>query len=88
MNNTGKKVICKLTGEDGNAFAILGRVIGAMKRAKWNEEEIEEYRKQAKNGDYDHLLQVTLEYVDEPDDSDTEDEFDGIEDYEEENEIV
>ncbi len=32
------KVNCKLAGEDGNAFFIMGRFQAAAKRAKWPEE--------------------------------------------------
>lgn len=66
MNGTGKKVIVKLIGEDGNAFSIIGRVMHAMKRANWSKDEIDEYKRQATSGDYDNLLAVTYEYVDEP----------------------
>ena len=53
----------ELIGKDGNAFAVLGIVVGAMRRGGVAKEEIEEYRKQAMAGDYDHLLRVTMEYV-------------------------
>ena len=52
----------KLVGEDGNAFAIIGRVKKALQRAG-HAELAEEYQKDATSGDYDHLLQVTMEYV-------------------------
>lgn len=54
----------KLLGEDGNAFAILGRVLQAMKRAKVDRSVIDQYREEATSGDYDHLLQTTMRYVD------------------------
>jgi hypothetical protein len=53
-----------LDGEDGNAFAILGRVTKAMRRAGLTAEQIAEYRDAATSGDYDHLLQVTMQWVD------------------------
>ena len=61
----GARVPVKLVGEDGNAFAILGRVSQALKRAGMPE-KAREYVARATAGDYDHLLQVTLEYVVEP----------------------
>ena len=61
----GAKVVVKLVGEDGNAFAILGRVSKALRRADMPE-KAEEYLARATEGDYDHLLAVTLEYVTEP----------------------
>lgn len=61
----GMKVVVKLVGEDGNAFAILGPVRRALKRAGM-QPKAEEYLARATAGDYDHLLAVTLEYVVEP----------------------
>lgn len=52
-----------LTGHDGNAFAILARVSNAMRNAGVPREEISEYRKQATSGDYNNLLQVTMQWV-------------------------
>lgn len=53
----------KLLGHDGNAFAILGKVSKALERAGVSREEIEEYKLEATSGDYDNLLQVTMEWV-------------------------
>ncbi len=55
-------VTVKLVGENGNAFAIMGRVRKALKRAGYHE-AVDEYTKDATAGDYDNLLQVTMEYV-------------------------
>jgi hypothetical protein len=52
----------KIIGEDGNAFIIIAAATKAMRRAGWTQEEIQEYRDKAMNGDYDNLLQVTMEY--------------------------
>jgi hypothetical protein len=54
----------QLVGEDGNAYSILGRVRAAMKRAGCTPEQIDEYTNDAMSGDYDHLLQITLQTVD------------------------
>jgi hypothetical protein len=53
-----------LVGEDGNAMAILGRVVKAMKRAGCTPMEISEYHTEATSGNYDHLLDVTMRWVD------------------------
>jgi hypothetical protein len=53
----------QLTGEDGNAFAILGAVSQALKRAG-HREAADEFYKEATSGDYDHLLQTAMRYVD------------------------
>lgn len=60
MKQTGIEV--KLIGEDGNAFLILGKVSRELRKAGF-EKEAEEYLKEAKSGDYDNLLRVTMEYV-------------------------
>ena len=52
-----------LSDEDGNAFAILGRVRKAMRRAGLSEAEIETFTGEANSGDYDHLLQVVMRWV-------------------------
>lgn len=57
------KTTVTLVGEDGNAFAIMGRVSKALKDAGNDESVIESYIEQATAGDYDHLLQVTLAFV-------------------------
>jgi hypothetical protein len=54
----------QLTGEDGNAFAILGRTAAALRHAGVPQEEIDAYFAQATSGDYDHLLQTTMTWVD------------------------
>lgn len=56
-----------LVGEDGNAFAIMGRVQKALQRAGNSKEVVDSYISQAQSGDYDHLLAVTLAYVNEGD---------------------
>lgn len=56
-----KKV--KLVGEDGNAFAILGRVMAAMKSAGLSKEVQNEYYTEATAGDYGHLLRTTMAWV-------------------------
>jgi hypothetical protein len=54
----------QLSGEDGNAFAILGRTAGALRAAGVSQEEIDAYFAEATSGDYDHLLQTTMAWVD------------------------
>ena len=61
MNSKPK---CKLAGEDGNAFAIMGRVKAALTKAG-QKDKIKEYMERAMSGNYDNLLAVSLEYVDE-----------------------
>ncbi len=61
MPKTNVKV--QLIGESGNAFAIMGRVIKALRQAG-HEDLIEQYQKEAQSGSFDNLLRVTMEYVD------------------------
>lgn len=66
-------VIVPLVGEDGNAFAIMGRVSKALKRAG-EHEAAEEYTNAAFEAEsYDALLRLTLEYVSEDEEMDDED---------------
>ncbi len=53
-----------LTGEDGNAFAIIGRVRTALRHAEYEPKLIEQFTRDAMSGNYDHLIQTVLEYVD------------------------
>ena len=56
--------ICvQLSGQDGNAFAILGRTAGALRQAGLVQAEIDDYFAEATSGDYDHLLQTTMAWV-------------------------
>jgi len=57
------KPTVRLIGEDGNAFAIMAKVIKALRDNNLSD-KIDRYKKRALSGDYDNLLQVTSEYVD------------------------
>lgn len=65
---------CRLVGEDGNAFAIMGRVTRALKDAGYTKEKIDEYIKDATSGDYSHLLAVSMKWVDDDSGDDEDDE--------------
>jgi hypothetical protein len=54
----------KLVGEDGNAFAIMGRAQRAARKAGVPQEEIDKYLKEATSGSYDHLLVTTMDWFD------------------------
>ena len=62
-NETKQKPTVKLIGEDGNAFAILGRVKRALVQAGMRE-EAEAFLKEATAADYSHLLATVQKYVD------------------------
>ena len=56
-------VIVRLIEEDGNAFAILGRVSKALRRGGVSESIVEAFREEATAGDYDHLLRTVNRWV-------------------------
>jgi hypothetical protein len=53
----------RLTGTDGNAFAILGKVRGALRYCGVEQAEIEAFMQEATAGDYDHLLRTCMAWV-------------------------
>jgi hypothetical protein len=57
------EVKVKLVGQDGNAFAIMGRVMSELKKAGVPKAEIDEYFKESTSGDYNHLLQTAMRWV-------------------------
>tara|TARA_R100001530_G_scaffold49309_1_gene36884 strand:- start:1 stop:204 length:204 start_codon:yes stop_codon:yes gene_type:complete len=64
MDSTVKYDIdVQLTGEDGNAFAILGAVVKGLKKAGASPVEIDEFQQEAMSGDYNHLLRVCMRWV-------------------------
>jgi len=52
-----------LVGRDGNAYAILGAVSEALKRAGVPKSERDAFFAEATAGDYDHLLQTAMRWV-------------------------
>lgn len=59
-----KKIKVKLTGTDGNAFALLGRCLVAARKGKMDPETIKAFRAEATKGNYDHLLCTCCDYFD------------------------
>ena len=57
------EITVELLGGDGNAFMILGKMQQALRRGGVSQEKIDEFKKEAKSGDYDHLLQTCMEWV-------------------------
>jgi len=62
---TGPKIkpTVKLIDTNGNAFAIIGRVKEALRKADADKDYIFKYQEEAMAGDYDNLLCVTMEYA-------------------------
>ncbi len=64
MSNTPKyNVTVQLTGEDGNAFAIMAAVKRGLQKAGASKEEITQYTMDSMSGDYDNLLRTAMEWV-------------------------
>jgi hypothetical protein len=57
-------VTVQLSGNDGNAFAVMGACRKAARRAKVSSEEIERFTKEATSSDYDHLLATCMAWFD------------------------
>ena len=56
------RVTVKLTGTDGNAFALLSKARRAAKNAGWTNEQWEEFQRQATSGDYNQMLATMMEW--------------------------
>jgi len=54
-----------LIGVDGNAFSVMGYVTKAMRRENKTEEEIATYRDKAMESDYNNLLRISQDMVEE-----------------------
>jgi hypothetical protein len=66
MNSEVKfpKVKVKLSGTDGNAFAIIGKVSEALRtKGKATPEQVTEFRKQAMSGDYSNVIRTCGDWV-------------------------
>jgi len=58
-----EKPSCKLTGEDGNVFNIIGLVSKALKKAGQREKAKEFQKRATSSKSYDEVLNMTHEYV-------------------------
>jgi hypothetical protein len=56
-------ITVQLTNEDGNAFAVLGRVNRALRQAGVSQAERDAFLQEATAGDYDRLLQTVMRWV-------------------------
>lgn len=60
-----EKVKMSLIGANGNGFALIGLFQRNAREQGWNKEEIENVVAKATDGDYDHLLRVLMENIDD-----------------------
>jgi hypothetical protein len=54
----------KLTGCNGNAFAVMGKVGRALRLAKVSSVEIAAFYEDARSGDYNNMLMTCISWVD------------------------
>lgn len=54
----------KLSGTDGNAFALLGKVKTALRKGGVSADDVSTFFKEAMSGNYDQLLQTCMKWVD------------------------
>jgi hypothetical protein len=57
------EVRVRLSGTDGNAFAVLGRVAAALRAARVPRSEVEALWAEGTSGDYGHLLATVGRWV-------------------------
>lgn len=56
--------ICvQLSGTDGNAFALLGKVQRALREHNLPNDVVDAFLEEAMAGDYDHLLRTCCDWV-------------------------
>ncbi|MFW6008148.1 MAG: hypothetical protein ACOCP8_02680 [archaeon] len=53
----------ELSGQDGNAYMIIGRVSKALRTNGVEEDQIKQFREEATSGNYDNLIQVCNKWV-------------------------
>ena len=53
----------KLTGQDGNAFNLMGIVTNALRNGKVPNDEVNKFLDEAWSGDYNHLLVTCTKWV-------------------------
>ena len=63
MNVKYPEIKVKMVGEDGNAFAILGRVTKALRNARVPLEERKKFQAEATKTDYNNVLQTVMRGV-------------------------
>jgi hypothetical protein len=56
-------ITVQLTHEDGNAFAVLGKVSRALRQAGVPDDERQAFMAEATGGDYEGLLQTIMRWV-------------------------
>lgn len=63
MNILYPDVTVNLVGGTGNAFGIIGKVTGALRRAGVKDPEIDKFTAEATSGNYDNVLRTCMKWV-------------------------
>ena len=58
-----EKPKCKLIGEDGNVFNLIGKASKVLKKEGMSKESLEMSEKCFRAENYDHVLRIIMEYV-------------------------
>jgi hypothetical protein len=53
----------QLSGQDGNAFFVIGKVAVALKQGGASKEDVRAFKNDALSGDYDHVIQTCMKWV-------------------------
>ena len=64
MDKPFPKPKLQLSGEDGNAFSIMGRARRVLQREHYSQEDIDAIMDEAMSGDYDNPLATMMKYFD------------------------
>lgn len=59
-----KKAKVSWKHQDGNAFAVIGSAISAMRKAGYPKKVIDRFKRRATSGDYGHVLETVGKYCD------------------------
>ena len=70
------KVPVQLTGQNGNAYNLLGLCHRASRKGKWTRAQWDRFHEEATSGDYNHLLATMMEWFDvDGDEDDVEEDY-------------
>lgn len=54
----------QLSGEDGNAFAIIARCCNAARRVGLRRSDLDAFRREATSGNYDNVITAAMRWFD------------------------
>jgi len=57
------EITVELSDSDGNAYAIISKVVRALRKGSVSETYITKFKKEAMSYDYDNVLQTCMKWV-------------------------